>query len=135
MHSSCMWDTQTARRSCVVQGAPCTGPWHHRCYPCLVFGVWVSLASKEPPPNSTGSQIYSGTSLFGNWIFQPVVQPLSQAQPEKQSLEIAPGVTLLACFSFTRVLPQGSCQYGLTAFSLKKGWLQMPCLLGIISGL
>lgn len=134
MHGSCIWDTETAWCRCVVQGAPCTGPWHHRCYPCLVSNISVSLASKEPPPNSTGSQFFSVTSrVFGNWILQLILQPLSQAQHEKQSLEIASGAT--PCFSITRVPLQESCQYRFTTFSLKKGWLQMPCLLGIISGL
>lgn len=134
MHGSCIWDTETAWCRCVVQGAPCTGPWHHRCYPCLVSNISVSLASKEPPPNSTGSHFFSVTSrVFGNWILQLILQPLSQAQHEKLSLEIASGAT--PCFSITRVPLQESCQYRFTTFSLKKGWLQMPCLLGIISGL
>lgn len=93
------------------------------------------------PRNLLPRELHRFTNLFchitgvGNWILQPILQPLSPQQHWKQSLEIASGAILLPCSSFTRVLLQGSFQYSFATFSLKKGWLQMPCLLGIISGL
>lgn len=77
--------------------------------------------------------------LLHHWCleigFCNISSNLSPKHSVKSSLEIASGATFLPCFSITRVLLQGSCQYRFTTFSLKQGWLQMSCLLGIISGL
>lgn len=59
--------------------------------------------------------------MFGNWILQPILQPLSQAWAVKQCLEIASGAIPLPCCNFTRVLCKEHANTDSLPFPLKRG--------------